>query len=80
MMGAKPVSSSRTTTLATIATMTKIENTLMQRQRLQDRERRVACARCRRLPIWIVVAGRRDRTSAGRRSAQPTQNTGLLSW
>ncbi len=52
MIGANPVSSSRITTLATIATITKIENRLMI-----DRVCRIAYGELTltlpRLPIWI---------------------------
>ena len=77
-IGAKPVSSSRITVPATIATRMKMPNTPMIP---------IVCTMANgeltltlpRLPIWIVstvVAPNASRKN----SRKPTQNTGLLSW
>jgi hypothetical protein len=76
-IGAKPVSSSRTTTFATIDTVTKIENKLMI-----ARVCRIANGALTntlpRLPIWISSIVTEPNVSR-KKISEPTQNTGLLS-
>ena len=76
MIGAKPVSSSRITTLATIATITKIENRLMT-PKVWSSAYGALRYTLPRLPIWIwspVVAPNASKKNI----REPTQKTGLL--
>jgi hypothetical protein len=77
-MGAKPVSSSRMTGPATMATTTNTANTLMMA---------IVCTMAKgelmltlpRLPIWMVSTVVAPKVSR-KNSRQPTQKTGLLTW
>ena len=78
MMGAKPVSSSRTTTLATMPTVTKTENTPSRPSVCTIAYGAFLCT-LPRLPICtlsLAVA----RNASRKKIRQPTQNVGLLSW
>ena len=77
-IGAKPVSSSRITTLATIATITKIENRLMI-PRVCSIAYGELTLTLPRLPIWTSSTVTEPNVNR-KNSAQPTQNTGLRSW
>ena len=78
MMGAKLVSSSRTTTPATMATVTKMENTPSCASVCTMAYGEFLCT-LPRLPICtlsLAVAPNAIR----KKIRQPTQKTGLLSW
>ena len=78
MIGAKPVSSSRTTTLATMAAVTKTENTLISASVCRIAYGAFLCT-LPRLPICtlsLIIA----KNGIRKKIRQPTQKTGLLTW
>ena len=78
MIGAKPVSSSRSTTLATSATMTKVANSIMIAITCRIANGAFTCT-LPRDPIctWSTVI---EPKVSRKKIRQPTQKTGLLSW
>ncbi len=78
MMGAKLVSSSRTTTLATMATVTKTENTPSKASVCTIAYGAFLCT-LPRLPICTLSLAVAPKASR-KKIRQPTQNTGLLIW
>ncbi len=77
-IGAKPVSSSRTTVPATIATSTKIANT-SRMPTVWTMANGELTLTFPRLPIWIVSIVVAPNASRKNRM-KPTQNAGLFHW
>ena len=78
-IGPKPVSSSRTTTLATKAVVTNMKKSDMIMLDLGDRDGRVLVDVAAAADLDLIRSPS-PRRSAGRTGSPPTQKTGLRSW